>query len=395
MRKLVILGGGSAGISVAARLLREARANEISIVLIDPSHSHDYQPLWTLVGAGIFPKERTRRPMASVMPRRVDWIQRRAEEILPKRNLVKVEGGQVVHYDYLIVCPGIELHWNGVEGLRGQVGQHGICSNYSYETVDSTWQALQNFQGGRAVFTFPKGAIKCAGAPQKIMYLADEYFRRRGVRQDTEILYLAPGASIFGIEYFRKPLEEVIARKGIRTRFGWHLKGVDAAAKTMLLENVADGSTETMSFDLLHVTPPQSAPPLVRNSALANEAGWADVDKHTLQSPRFGNVFSLGDASSLPTSKTGAAIRKQAPVLVHNLLAHMRGLKQRKSYNGYASCPLVTGYAKTIMAEFDYDGRPAPSIPLLDPRRERYLNYLLKAYAIPFLYWNFMLKGLA
>lgn len=394
MKKIVIVGGGSAGITVAARIIKAARKNEVEVTIIEPSRVHYYQPLWTLVGAGIFPREKSKKLTTDVIPTGVDWIQRRVTAIDPDRQFVSTDDHQEIAYDFLIVCPGIKVDWGGIPGLKQAVGHGGVCSNYDYDTVESTFQALKEFRGGRAIFTFPKSAVKCAGAPQKIMYLAEEYFRRSGVRENTEILYIAPGASIFGVEYYRPPLESVVKRKGIDTLYGHHVTALDGQAKEVEVTRVEDGQTTTMKFDFIHVTPPQSAPEVVSQSSLADTAGWAEVDKHTTQSPRYPNVFSLGDASSLPTSKTAAAIRKEAPVLVQNLFTEMRGHGTQARYNGYSSCPLVTGYNKTLIAEFDYDGRPTPTLPLLDPRKERYINYLLKAYGIPFLYWHLMLKGL-
>ena len=394
MKRIVIIGAGAAGITTAARLLNAARRNEIQVILIDPSRTHDYQPMWTLVGAGVFSKQKSRRMMSEVLPRGVDWIQRSVTKIDPDECEVHTDDMNIVHYDYLVVCPGIKVDWQGIPGLAGSVGKNGVCSNYGYDTVDTTFDALKNFRGGRAIFTFPKSAVKCAGAPQKIMYLADDYLRRRGLRDNSEIIYVAPGGSIFGVDHFRPPLEAVVERKGISTMFGHHVTALDADAREVEITHVETGDTKSVQFDLIHITPPQCSPELVAQSPLANEAGWAEVDKYTTQSPKYSNVFSLGDASSLPTSKTAAAVRKQAPVLVKNLMRDIRGRGSVAKYDGYSSCPLVTGYRSALIAEFDYEGRPTPTIPGMDPRKERFVNYLLKAYGVPFIYWNLMLKGL-
>ena len=390
--QILIVGGGTAGITVAARLRRaDAR---LSIGLIEPSAKHYYQPLWTLVGGGVVKREITERDEASVMPAGVDWLRTAATGFLPEEKTVLTSDGGRHTYDQLVVCPGIQINWQGVPGLREAVGHDGVCSNYSYATVDSTWEALRNFRGGTAVFTMPNTAVKCGGAPQKIMYLAEDYFRRHGLRDKTRVLYVAPGAAIFGVAKYRAALEKLVAARGIETSFRHHLVEVRGAAREAVIENLDTKAQETIRFDLLHVTPPMGAPDFIKASPLADVSGWVDVDKFTLQHRRFPDIFALGDASSLPTSKTGAAIRKQAPVLVTNLTAHRAGRPLSARYDGYTSCPIVTRRGRMMLAEFDYDGNPRESFPF-NQARERYSMWLLKRYGLPFLYWHGMLKGRA
>lgn len=390
--QVLIIGGGTAGITVAARLRRALPG--AAVALIEPSDKHYYQPLWTLVGGGVVKKESTERAEAAVMPKGVEWIRDYAEEFRPEQNIVVTRGGRRVSYDYLVVAPGIQLDWDKVPGLKEHVGRDGVCSNYSYATVDSTWEALRNFKGGTALFTMPNTAMKCGGAPQKIMYLAEDYLRRHGLRERSRVVFAAPGAKIFAVEKYRPVFEEIIARRGIETMFRHHLVELRGDAKEAVFENLDTKERRTVGYDMIHVTPPMSAPDFIKRSPLADAAGWVDVDKFTLQHTRFPNVFALGDASSLPTSKTGAAIRKQAPVLVANLLAHRRGEPLAARYDGYTSCPVVTGYGRLVLAEFDYDGNPAETFPF-NQAKERRSMYLLKRHLLPRMYWHGMLKGLA
>lgn len=387
---VLILGGGTGGLSVASRLL--ALDPKLDVAIVEPSEHHYYQPLWTLVGAGVFSKETTARAQKDYIPDGATWIKDRVQEIDADKKQVRTAGGKTLTYDQLVVALGIQLDWGKVKGLAGNVGKNGIVSNYAYDTVDSTWEALRNFTGGNAVFTFPSTPVKCAGAPQKIMYLADEVFRKNGVRDKTKITFASAGAGIFGVKKYARSLAEIVAKKGIETRFRHDLVEVRPGSKEAVFRNCDDKSELVLPYDVIHVTPPQSGPDIVKRSALANDAGWVEVHKHTLQHVRFPNVFSLGDCSSLPTSRTGAAIRKQAPVLVENLLAFRAGRALTGSYDGYASCPLVTGFGKLILAEFDYDGNPAESFPF-DQSKERYSMYALKAYGLPEMYWNGMLRG--
>jgi sulfide:quinone oxidoreductase len=191
-------------------------------------------------------------------------------------------------------------------------------------------------------------------------------------------------------------LNEVIARKQVETLYEHELVEIRPAERKAIFQSAEGDDRVEIDYQMIHVTPPQGPPDVIKDSPLADAAGWVNVDRHTMQHPEFTNVFSLGDASSLPTSKTGAAIRKQAPVLVHNLLATMNGQPSStfNRYDGYTSCPLVTGYGRVILAEFDYDGKPAPSFPF-DTAKERWSMYQLKRYGLPALYWHGMLKGRA
>lgn len=389
---VVICGGGTAGLSVAARL-REASPG-LDIAILEPSETHDYQPLWTLVGAGVVSKESARRPEADYIPKGVTWIRDKVGRFEPDEKRVVTAGGETVHYGQLVVALGMQLDWHKIKGLPGNVGKDGVCSNYSYDTVDSTWSFLKAFRGGTAIFTFPSTPIKCAGAPQKIMYLADDHLRRLGVRDRSTILYASATPAIFGVKHYREALEPIVARKGIDTLFRHDLVEVRPSSREAVFKNLDTQAEVVKKYDFLHVTPPQSAPDVVKESSLVDKAGWVEVDKYTLRHTRYPDVFSLGDNSSLPTSRTGAAIRKQAPVLVANLLAVRAGKEPVAKYDGYASCPLVTGYGKLILAEFDYDGNPAESFPF-DQTKERFSMYMLKLHGLPEIYWNGMLRGRA
>jgi sulfide:quinone oxidoreductase len=388
--QILIVGGGAAGITAAAQLKRTRPALQVAI--LEPSGDHYYQPGWTLVGGGVFSMEQTHRSEGDLIPSGVTWIREAAAAFDPEHNSVTTSGGQQLSYDVLIMATGLKLCWDRIAGLPEALGKGGVCSNYSREFAPYTWEAIQSFKGGTAVFTCAPMPIKCPGAPQKIAYLADDAFKKR--RLNARVIYATATPGIFGIPTYAAPLREVVKRKGIDARYSHVLTEVRPGSREAVFQ-VTEGETsreEVIQYDLLHVTPPMAAPDVVAQSALANGAGFVEVDKFSLQHVRYPNVFSLGDVSGMPNSKTAAAVRGQAPVLTANLLAFLDGASLDAAYDGYSCCPLITGYGRTIMAEFNYDAEPTPSFPL-DPTKERWSMWWVKVNLLPSLYWNRMLTG--
>lgn len=390
---IVIVGGGNAGISVASQLLRKNQ--DLDIAIVEPSDTHYYQPAWTLVGAGIFNIKKTEKKEKDVMPNEVTWIKKKVTAFSPEKNQVQLDNDSQLSYDYLVVAPGIQLNWDEIKGLKENLGKNGVCSNYSFKTAAYTFECLKKTKRGRAIFHSPDTPVKCGGAPHKIMYLAADYFRKHNTLSSIQVEYWSGGTRLFAIPKYEKTLLNVIQRNNIQLHFYVRLVEIDGENKIAKFIGIGDdnmGQAYNVNFEMIHVTPPQSAPDFVRNSILANEKGWVDVNKSTLQHVQFPNIFSLGDASSLPTSKTGAAIRKQAPVVVANILALRNKKEMKASYNGYTSCPIVTGYGKLVLAEFDYNNKPVETFPF-DQSKERWSMYQLKTKVLPWLYWNKILPG--
>jgi len=393
---VVIVGGGSAGISVAASLLQ--RSPQLDIAIIDPADAHFYQPGWTMVGGGIFEAADTARTMASVIPTDVSWIKAAVAAFEPEHNQVILEGCRVVKYKQLVVCPGLKLDWQGIEGLNDTLGRNGVTSNYRFDLAPYTWELVQNLKGGKALFTQPPMPIKCAGAPQKAMYLSADHWTRQGVLNNIDIQFCNSGAVLFGVADYVPALMEYVKKYHIGLNFGETLVAVDGPAhKATFMKNLADGSKEKVvrDFDMIHVVPPQKSPDFVRVSPLADAAGWVDVDPASLRHKTFANVFGLGDATNSPNAKTAAAARKQAPVVAHNLLVALGQLKGQAKYDGYGSCPLTVERGKIVLAEFTYGGKLAPSFPswLIDGTQPSTLAWYLKERILPPIYWDAMLKG--
>ncbi|MEZ4919884.1 MAG: FAD/NAD(P)-binding oxidoreductase [Saprospiraceae bacterium] len=397
--QVLIIGGGNAGLSVASKLL--IANSKLEIGILDPTEKHYYQPAWTLVGGGTFDINKTVRSESSVMNKGVEWIQEAAATFEPDQNAVTTASGSRITYDYLVVAPGIQLDWHKIKGLEGNLGKHGITSNYTFQTAPYTYELLKEIKEGNALFTNPNTPIKCGGAPQKILYLASDFWRKQGVLGKVQPHFYSAGGVIFGVKKYADTLNKVIDRYGIQTHFHRNLVEVKADQKQAVFDVYKDGAVvdqETVDYGMIHITPPQSAPDFIKNSPLAmegNALGWVDVDKHTFQHNKYANVFSLGDVAGTPNAKTGAAIRKQAPVLVEQLISMINtGQLTSASYNGYGSCPLVTGYGKLVLAEFDYDNNPVETFPF-DQSKERWSMFQLKKHVLPWLYWNKILKGTA
>jgi sulfide:quinone oxidoreductase len=394
--EVVIIGGGAAGVAVASSLL--ARQPGLDIAIIDPADIHYYQPGWTLVGGGVFDAAVTARTMASVLPRGVHWLKSAVAAFEPERDAVILDGCRVVKYKQLVICPGLKLDWHGIEGLAETLGRNGVTSNYRYDLAPYTWQLVQSLRGGRAVFTQPPMPIKCAGAPQKAMYLSADQWRRAGTLRDTDIQFCNAGAVLFGVADYVPALMEYVQAYGIHLNFGQTLIAIDGPARKAVFSQAnPDGSKTqvTREFDMIHVVPPQRAPDFIRVSPLSDAAGWVDVDPATLRHKVYSNVFALGDVANTTNAKTAAAARKQAPVVAHNVLALRGATKGEARYDGYGSCPLTVERGKIVLAEFTYGGKVAPSFPgwLIDGTRPSRLAWWLKERILPPLYWEGMLKG--
>lgn len=412
--QIVIIGAGTAGIMSAAQLLKKDKS--LDIVIIDPAEMHYYQPAWTLVGAGTYDFDKTAKPIRDLIPQGVEWLQDAVVSFYPEENKIETKKGVKISYDYLVVAPGLVNDLSLIEGLEEAVKKGIVCSNY----IDPkyTWECLKNFKGGNAVFTQPTTPIKCGGAPQKIMYLAADYLRRNGLDKKSNVVFATPGTVIFGVKRIADTLMKVIHRYNVHFKPFYAPVKIDANKKIVYFKSVTPDENNCvvnegnvlgekqqgdslieMPFDLLHLAPPQTAPKFVKESVLVNEAGWLDVDINSLQHKKYLNIFGIGDVAALPTAKTGAAIRKQAPVVVDNILKLIKGkTADNKSYQGYSSCPLVTGYGKMVLAEFNYKNEftPDPKLKMMligDSSKEHWRLWLLKKYMLPYLYWHKMMKG--
>lgn len=392
-REVVIVGGGASGIGLASSLLK--RQSNLKVTIIEPSNKHYYQPAWTLVGAGEFDSAKTVRNMADCLPKGVEWLQNSAVGFDIENNQVLLDNGEKVNYQQLVVAAGLKINWDAIPGLNETLGKNGVTSNYRFDLAPYTWQLVQNLKSGKAIFTQPPMPIKCAGAPQKALYLSCSHWEKAGLLNNIDVEFNNAGPVLFGVATYVPPLMEYIKRYQAKLNFNSTLVEVDGPRKKAWF-NVkdADGNVSKVekSFDMLHVVPPQSAPDFIKQSPLADVAGWVEVNHTTLQHVRYPNIFSLGDICSSANAKTAAAARKQIVVVAENLLNLRCGKPLKTTYDGYGSCPLTVELGKVILAEFGFGGKLLPTFPL-DSTIPRRVNWLLKKYVLPWLYWHGMLKG--
>jgi len=393
---VVVVGGGAAGVALASSL--KARKPDLEIAIIDPAGTHYYQPGWTMVGAGVFDAQTTAKTMGSLIPRGVHWLKSAVAAFEPKNNAVILDGCRVVKYDRLVVCPGLKLDWARIEGLTETLGKNGVTSNYRYDLAPYTWKLVQGLKGGKAIFTQPPMPIKCAGAPQKALYLSAHDWETRGVLPNIEIDFMNAGGVLFGVKEYVPALEGYIKRYGANVNFFHNLVAIDGPGKTATFEVAkpdAEKETITVDFDMIHVVPPQVAPDFIRVSPLADAAGWVNVDQITLRHTEYDNIWSLGDVMNAPNANTAAAARMQAPVVADNIAADIDGKSPQSAYNGYGSCPLTVEKGKIVLAEFGYGGVLLPSFPkwLLDGTKPTRKAWILKEQILPPVYWKAMLRG--
>ena len=393
---VVIVGAGSGGIAAAASLLK--RKGDLRIALVDPAESHYYQPGWTMVGGGVFNNTQTKRNMRDLIPSNVSWIKQAAVGFTPTENTVQLDNEQSLHYQHLIVAPGLVLNWDGIKGLKESLGKNGVTSNYSYEYSAYTWELVKGLKKGRAIFTQPPMPIKCAGAPQKALYLSGDHWRRTGALKDINIDFFNAGGVLFGVAAYVPALQKYIEKYHAKTHFNHTLVEVDGENKRAYFKSSEEGKENDViceEFDMIHVCPPQKAPDFVANSVLADAGGWLDVDQFSLQHKKFANVWGLGDVMNTPNAKTMAAVRKQVPVVAANIVNSIDGRDLQAGYDGYGSCPLTVERGKIVLAEFGYGGKLLPSFPsfLLNGTRPTWAAWILKKDMLPAIYWHAMLKG--
>lgn len=393
--EVIIIGGGNAGVSLAARLQRYGVKD---VAVVEPGTHHYYQPLFSHVAGGRAKAKDAVRPQEAVMPRGVEWIRDSATGIDPDANTVMLASGGQLGYGHLVVCPGMQLDWDKIPGLAEAVHSPSGASHYDFELAAKAWTLLKGLKAGTAVFTMPSGPIKCGGAAQKPMYLACDYWRKHGVLQDIRVVMVQPSDTVFGVPGVDDELNRKIAEYGIELRLNSEVVSVEPSAQTVLIKNNVTGIAEELRYDVLNAVPPQSAPDWLKATELpapGDSGGFVEVDPQTLRHVRFPSVWSLGDAAATLNSKSGGALRKQTNVLAKNLVAAREGNPLPEKYDGYSVCPFTVSRSTVVFAEFDDEYRPMPSIPKVPTWKESRASWVVDRDIFPRVYWNLILKGRA
>jgi sulfide:quinone oxidoreductase len=394
--RIVVIGGGNAGLSVAGRLRRYGVED---IVVVEPREHHLYQPLFSHVAGGTARASMAVRPQEKVLPKGVQWVRDSAVAIDPASDSVTLASGRVLTYDHVIVCAGIHKDWDAVPGLAAAMHSPTGASHYALELAVKSSELLRNLRHGTAVFTQPPGPATCAGASQKPMYLACDYWRAIGVLKDIRVVMVVPDPTIFGIPEIDRELERKIAEYGIELRCETELIEVDVDAQAVVLRRIGGGRAERLPYDVLNVVPPQSAPGWIKRRSLpapSDDDGFVEVDPRTLRHVRFPNVWSLGDSARTTNSKSGGALRKQTLVLAKNLTAVLRGRQPSEQYDGYSVCPFTVSRSSVVFAEFDDRYRLQPTVPFWKTLyRERRLSWIFDRRILPWVYWHMILQGRA
>ncbi|KAJ1034413.1 hypothetical protein NDA18_001274 [Ustilago nuda] len=401
--KVVVIGGGSAGMAVSHQLIRSGAFARDDIAIVDPSEWHHYQPGWTLVGGGLKDKRDLRRPLASLLDPKLKHYASSVDTFAPDQNQITLANGNTIAYDQLVVVPGLSINYDTIKGLPEALADSSslVSTIYGYNTCDKVFDTILKLKSGKAIFTQPAGVIKCAGAPQKAMWLALDLWKKDGLYNSADpsnspiSIDFATGLPVmFGVPKYSERLNELRQQRGVEGLFEHDLVAIEGNTAVFNRPNGAEQVRKR--FDLLHVTPKMGPLAVIKNSPLADGAGFVDVDQGTTRHKRFDNVWSIGDASSLPTSKTAAAITAEAPVLVRNLGQALEGKELDAAYDGYTSCPLLTEYGKVMLAEFKYGGQPKETFGSLfgiDQGVPRRAFYHLKKDLFPWVYYNSYVKG--
>lgn len=424
--KIVIVGGGAGGIMAAARLSR-ALSNP-DITLIAPNEIHIYQPGQVFVAAGEMTTEDLLKKNKELIPSNVKWIKDEVKTFDPDNNKVVTRDGTEVAYDYLVVATGLQYHYEWIKGLKVEdIGTNGISSVYLNNpekgtaeggSITKAWfdelhKAAKEGKKPKVICTQPATAIKCGGAPQKILYLSDDYLKRDGL--SAEYVFATSSTNLFGVPSVNTTLEKVVQPYygNITNKFQHNLVEIDVKNKIATFEHSYEEQGEydedlemydiikktemvKMEYDFIHIVPPMAGVDAVASSPLAWQQGtgkgWLEVDQYTLQHRRYKNVFGIGDICGVPKGKTGGSARHHGPIMVSNLLAQMKQKELKEKFDGYTVCPLKTRYGKIIMAEFDYKGE-APSFPLA-VGEERWMWWAFDLYMLKPMYFHLMMKGL-
>jgi len=386
---VLIIGGGNAGLSVAARLLRRG---VVSVGVVEPLAVHTYRPLLSYVGGGQASRSSAERTQESVTPDGCTWVQDSAVGVDAESQTVRCRGGRVYRYTDVVLAPGLVPDEDELDDVFTAVDTDAVASNY-LDHAEKTWQLVESMSAGHAVFTVPRPPVSCTGTTLKPLFLAAAYWSRMGRLDDIDITLVVDRPDLLGVAEIDDRLRGYLDEIGVQVLSNATVTGVHASERKLAVR-VGDDVEQKLPYDLLHLVPPFRAPRWIEASGLADNAahGVVDIDPKTFRHRVHANVWSLGDAANVDTDPSGGAIRRQSAILVDNLLAARHG-GPFKEYDGYTVAPIATDANQLMFGEFDRTGLTSSLPSFLDPLKPRRWAWAFDRYGLPQMYWNLILKG--
>ena len=393
MKKLLILGAGTAGTMVANRLNRLLDSDEWKITIVDPHETHYYQPGFLFIPFGMYSKNDVIKPKRDFIPAGVEIIMAAADVIEPDHNRVKLVDGRILNYDFLVIATGAQTRPEETPGLQEHEWHKSIFDFYTIEGAMALAKHLRNWQGGRLVVNVVENPIKCPVAPLEFIMLADWFFHEQGIRDRVELIYATPLSGAFTKPIAARYLGDILEQKGVKVVPDFMVEHVDPDARKLVHYDESE-----VAYDLLVTVPLNKGDEIAARSGLGDELNFIPVDKHTFLSPAHPNIFVLGDAAAVPTSKAGSVAHFAVDCFAENFLRYVDGLEMLPSFDGHANCFIESGFGKGLLIDFNYDVEPLPGrypLPGVGPftlLQESEMNHWGKMM-FRWMYWNILLKG--
>lgn len=393
MKKLLVLGAGSAGTMIANRMNRMLNHNEWQITIVDPDPVHYYQPGFLFMPFGIYGKKDVFEQRKKYLPGGVTYMQEKVEIIEPTHNKVRLVSGTELSYDYLVIATGADIHPEETPGLAEHEWGKSIQTFYSFDGALALTEKLRTWQGGRLVVNVVENPIKCPVAPLEFLLLADWYFTKRGMRDRVELVYATPLPGAFTKPVASKVLNELLEKRNILVEPEFMIERAEPDEKKIISYDERE-----VPYDLLVSIPLNKGADVVGKSGLGDELNFSPVNKHTFLSDRYDNIFVLGDASNAPTSKAGSVAHFAIDIWGENFIHYIQGKEMKPTFDGHANCFIESGFGKGMLLDFNYDQEPLPGrfpMPGVGPfslLEETEMNHWGKLI-FRWMYWNILLKG--
>lgn len=394
MKKLLVLGAGTAGAMVANRLSRMLNLDEWQITMVDPDPVHYYQAGYLFIPFGVYGKKDVVKPKNAFVPPRAKLIQAAVEIIEPDQNRVKLSNGETLSYDFLVIATGTDIHPEETPGLAEHEWGKSIHTFYSCDGAVALAEKLRTWEGGRLVVNVVENPIKCPVAPLEFLMMADWYFHQRGIRDRVQLIFATPLSGAFTKPLASKMLGDMLDKKGVQVEADYMIERVDPDAKKIISYDERE-----VDYDLLVSIPLNKGADVVGKSGLGDELNYSPVNPNTFLSEKFANIFVLGDASNAPTSKAGSVAHYAVDLFSENFMRYTEGKELEPNFDGHANCFIESGYGKGVLIDFNYNTEPLTGkfpLPVVGPfplLKESVLNHWGKL-AFRYMYWNILLKGL-